>query len=116
MTPHYNDTTHASFESLDFITSLDALAPKPGVNLTRNHRIFAPKSQHHARVIPAKWSSDAQHENREDPQRPTPTAVATSVVRHHGEVSWCTGGRVYSGAGMPLSGCPRVTATGIFTH
>ena len=38
----------------DFIARLAALAPKPRVNLTGFHGVFAPNSKYRARVIPAK--------------------------------------------------------------
>jgi hypothetical protein len=41
-TPCRNGTTHVIFEPLDFIARLAALVPKPGVNLTRYHGVFAP--------------------------------------------------------------------------
>ncbi|WP_186800614.1 transposase, partial [Escherichia coli] len=42
------------FEPLDFIARLAALVPKPRVNLTRFHGVFAPNSRHRALVTPAK--------------------------------------------------------------
>jgi hypothetical protein len=39
---------------VDFIAKLVALVPKPGVNLTRFHGVFAPNSKHRALVTPAK--------------------------------------------------------------
>jgi len=42
------------FEPLDFIARLAALVPKPRVNLTRFHGVFAPNSQHRAQITPAK--------------------------------------------------------------
>jgi len=42
------------FEPVDFIAKLAALVPKPRVNLTRFHGVFAPNSKHRARVAPAK--------------------------------------------------------------
>ena len=39
---------------LYFIARLVALVPKPHVNLTRYHAMFAPNSQYHAFVTPAK--------------------------------------------------------------
>ena len=53
-TPWRNGTTHVIFEPLDFISRLVALVPKPRVNLTRFHGVFAPKSKHRAQVTPAK--------------------------------------------------------------
>ena len=53
-TPWHNGTTHIIFEPLDFISRLVALVPKPRVNLTRFHGVFAPNSKHRALVTPAK--------------------------------------------------------------
>lgn len=52
-TPYRDGTTHVIFEPLDFIARLAALVPKPRVNLTRFHGLFAPNSQYRARVTPA---------------------------------------------------------------
>jgi hypothetical protein len=52
-TPYRDGTTHVIFEPLDFISRLAALVPKPRVNLTRYHGVFAPNSQHRALVTPA---------------------------------------------------------------
>jgi len=70
-TPWRNGTTHVIFEPLDFtapahpcargisasmhvISRLVALVPKPRVNLTRFHGVFAPNSQYRARVTPIR--------------------------------------------------------------
>ena len=53
-TPYRDGTTHVIFEPLDFIARLAALVPKPRVNLTRFHGVFAPNSQHRAIITPAK--------------------------------------------------------------
>jgi hypothetical protein len=53
-TPYRNGTTHVIFEPLDFIARLAALVPKPRVNLTRFHGVFAPNSKHRIHVTPAK--------------------------------------------------------------
>ena len=53
-TPYRDGTTHIIFEPLDFIARLAALVPKPRVNLTRFHGVFAPNSKHRALVTPAK--------------------------------------------------------------
>lgn len=47
-TPYRDGTTHVIFEPLDFIARLAALVPKPRVNLTRFHGVFAPNSRHRA--------------------------------------------------------------------
>lgn len=45
------------FEPLDFIARLAALVPKPRINLTRFHGLFAPNSKHRAMVTPAGRAS-----------------------------------------------------------
>jgi len=47
-TPYTDGTTHVLFEPLDFISRLVALVPKPRVNLTRFHGVFAPNSKYRA--------------------------------------------------------------------
>ena len=56
-TPYRDGTTHVIFEPLDFISRLVALVPKPRVNLTRYHGIFAPNSSLRARVTPGQAAS-----------------------------------------------------------
>ena len=46
--------------------------PKPRVNLTRFHGVFAPNSKHRARVTPAKRGRGGQHARTADPEEPTP--------------------------------------------
>ena len=53
-TPYRDGTTHVIFEPLDFIARLAALVPRPRVNLTRFHGVFAPNSKLRAVVTPAK--------------------------------------------------------------
>ena len=53
-TPWRNGTTHVIFEPLDFISRLVSLIPKPRVNLTRFHGVFAPNSKYRAQVTLAK--------------------------------------------------------------
>ena len=53
-TPWRDGTTHVVFEPLDFIARLAALIPRPRVNLTRFHGIFAPNSRWRARITPSR--------------------------------------------------------------
>ncbi len=53
-TPYRDGTTHVFFDLLDFMARLATLVPKPRVNLTRFHGIFAPNSKHRALITPAK--------------------------------------------------------------
>ena len=48
-------TTHVIFEPLDFRARLAALVPKPRVNLTRFHGVFAPNSKYRAFMPCGYW-------------------------------------------------------------
>jgi hypothetical protein len=65
-------TTHVIFEPLDFIARLAALVPKPRVNLTRFHGVFAPNSKHRARVTPGKRGKGANPKVSVEAQESTP--------------------------------------------
>ena len=69
-TPYRDGTTHVMFEPLDFIARLAALVPRPRVNLTRFHGVFAPNSKHRALVTPAKRGKGNKAEVSDEP--PTP--------------------------------------------
>ena len=53
-TPYRNGTTYVIFQPLDFMAKLAALVPKPRINLTRFHGVFAPNSKHRVEVTPTK--------------------------------------------------------------
>ena len=53
-TPYRNGTTHVIFQPLALIAKLAALVPKPIVNLTRFHGVFASNSKHRGQITPAK--------------------------------------------------------------
>ncbi len=72
-TPYSDGTTHVIFEPVDFMARLAALVPKPRVNLTRYHGVFAPNSSHRARVTPAKRGKGNQTKAPYEPQDQTPT-------------------------------------------
>ena len=52
--PWRDGTTHVMFEPLGFIARLAALVPRPRVNLTRYHGVFAPNSRWRSRITPAR--------------------------------------------------------------
>ena len=79
-TPYRDGTTHVIFEPLDFISRLAALVPKPRVNLTRYHGVFAPNSQHRARVTPARRGR-GHKAKAAGPEEATP-------VERHAAMSW----------------------------
>jgi len=65
-TPWRNGTTHVIFEPLDFISRLVALVPRPRVNLTRFHGLFAPNSKYRSRVTPASRGKRAKRHQAND--------------------------------------------------
>ena len=60
------------FEPLDFIARLAALVPKPRVNLTRFHGVFAPNSKHRALVTKAARGKGAKPGISDKEQEKTP--------------------------------------------
>ena len=70
-TPWRNGTSHVLFEPLDFISRLVSLVPKPRVNLTRFHGVFAPNSKYRALVTPARRGTNRKcHSADEADQTP----------------------------------------------
>jgi hypothetical protein len=71
-TPYRDGTTHVIFEPLDFIARLAALVPRPRVNLTRFHGVFAPNSRYRARVTPARRGKGNKAKAADEGQDQTP--------------------------------------------
>lgn len=80
-TPYRNGTTHVIFEPLDFISRLVALIPKPRVNLTRFHGVFAPNSRYRAMVTPSKRGKGRKTKTANDKQDQTP-------AERHAAMTW----------------------------
>jgi len=72
-TPYRDGTTHVIFEPLDFIAKLAALVPRPRVNLTRFHGVFAPNSKHRIQVTPAKRGKGKKTHATDEPSDQTAT-------------------------------------------
>ena len=111
-TPYSDGTTHIIFEPLDFmyrmygmprahgcagavIAKLAALVPKPRVNLTRFHGVFAPNSNHRVDVTPAKRGKGSTHHENED---------KTSEQRHQA-MTWAQ--RLKRVLNIDVSVCPK---------
>ena len=71
-TPYRDGTTDVIFEPLDFIARLAALVPKPRVNLTRFHGVFAPNSKHRVQITPAKRGKGSHPKAPDEAQHQTP--------------------------------------------
>lgn len=52
--PFRDGTTHVVLDPLDFIARLAALVPRPRLNLTRFHGVFAPNCKHRESVVPKR--------------------------------------------------------------
>ena len=66
---------------LDFIAKLAALVPKPRVNLTRFHGVFAPNSKHRIQVTPAKRGKGKKTNATDEPSDQTAT-------ERHAAMTW----------------------------
>ncbi len=65
----------------DFIARLAALIPKPRVNLTRFHGVFAPNSKHRALITPAGRGKE--------PSQKTPAQAPERIpAQHHAAMTW----------------------------
>jgi len=78
-TPWRNGTTHVIFEPLDFIARLVSFIPKPGVNLTRFHGVFAPNSKYRSKVTPARRGK-CKKSNSADQADQTPAEKRASMT------------------------------------
>ena len=52
--PFRDGSTHVILEPLDFMARLAALVPRPRLNLTRFHGVFAPNFKHRQRIVPRR--------------------------------------------------------------
>jgi hypothetical protein len=78
-TPYRDGTTHVIFEPLDFISKLAALVPKPRVNLTRFHGVFAPNSKHRALVTSGRRGKGRRIRANDDTQDKSPEKRRVSL-------------------------------------
>ncbi len=79
-TPYRDGTTHVIFEPLDFLARLAALVPKPRVNLTRFHGVFAPNSKHRIKITPAKRGKGRKRPSDEEGQSSSPAARRAAIT------------------------------------
>ena len=82
-TPYNDGTTHVLFEPLDFIARLAALVPRPRMNLTRFHGVFAPNSKHRALVTRAKRGKEQRKDKSAGQGEP-----ATTPAERHAAMTW----------------------------
>jgi hypothetical protein len=78
-TPYNDGTTHVIFEPLDFISRLVALVPRPRINLTRYHGVFAPHSTYRALVTPTQRGKGKKGIAAQQQQDQTPAERRASM-------------------------------------
>jgi len=78
-TPWRNGTTHVIFEPLDLIARLVSLVPKPRVNLTRFHGVFAPNSKYRSMLTPARRGKRKKHHSADEADQ-TPAEKRASMT------------------------------------
>ncbi len=103
--PYSNGTTHFLFDpqvsrslerDTNLLAKLAALVPRPRVNLTRYHGVFAPNSKLRARLVPGKPRKKRTHKpdlsnppsltTQPEPPDPTRQTWAQRRVTHHSNV------------------------------
>jgi len=62
--PFRDGSTHVVLEPLDFMARLAALVPRPRLNLTRFHGVFAPNCKHRSKIVSQRQTG------REDANKP----------------------------------------------
>ena len=80
-TPWRDGTTDVVLDPLDFLARLAALVPKPRVNLTRFHGVFAPNSPDRARITPAGRGPGARRASTDLPPDPAEGAERLASSR-----------------------------------
>jgi hypothetical protein len=80
-TPWNDGTTHVIFEPLDFVARLAALVPRPRVNLTRFHGVFAPNSKYRALITPAQRGKGRKPQTSDSP-------IARTPAECHAAMTW----------------------------
>ena len=65
--PFRDGSTHVVLDPLDFIDRLAASVPRPRLNLTRFHGVFAPNCKHRESVVPER---NPRHEKPDKPLAP----------------------------------------------
>lgn len=88
-TPYRDGTTHVVFEPLDLMAHIPVCHPtgdpRPRVNLTRYHEVFAPNGKHRASVTPAKRDKGAKRKVSDEVEEKTPAACRAAITWAHQE-------------------------------
>jgi hypothetical protein len=97
-TPYSDGTTHVLFEPLDFMSRMDgmpraqgcagaaisrlvALIPRPRLNLTRFHGLFAPNSKHRGLITPARRGNGRKG-------KASPVTQKIPPLKRHTAMTW----------------------------
>jgi hypothetical protein len=95
------------FEPLDFLACLAALVPRPRVNLTRFHGVFAPNHRLRAQIVPTARGGNADRVEAHGPARAAGMSWAQRLKRVFGiDIQRCE----HCGAAAKIIACPDEAA------
>jgi len=105
--PFRDGTTHVLFTPQDFLARLAALVPRPRVNLTRYHGVFAPNSPFRRAVVPG--SANPAPKKRQKLAASTPAEPAMDQVLPSAPLTWAQ--RLKRVFDIDISVCPLCGGT-----
>ena len=116
-TAYRDGTTHILFEPLDFVARLASLVPKPRVNLTRFHGVFAPNNKYRSLITLKKKVKkvDAKNLGATEAERRSKMTWAQRLKRVFDiEISTCA----HCGGNVKVIACikDRAVIDKILTH
>ena len=81
--PYRDGTTHVLFSPEDFIARLAALVPRPRINLTRYHGVFAPSSPMRRAIVPTPANARRRRKRKDSTAVPATRQCAPTESRSH---------------------------------
>jgi hypothetical protein len=79
--PYRDGTTHILFSPEDFIARLAALVPRPRINLTRYHGVFAPSSPMRRAIVPTPANARRRRKRKDSAAAPATRQCAPTDSR-----------------------------------
>jgi hypothetical protein len=105
--PFRDGTTHILFSPEDFMARLAALVPRPRVNLTRYHGVFAPNSPFRKDIVPG--AAKPARRKRKHTATSAPTESPVEPAQPTAPLTWAQ--RLKRVFEIDISVCPRCGGT-----
>jgi len=105
--PFRDGTTHILFSPEDFMARLAALVPRPRVNLTRYHGVFAPNSPFRRDIVPG--SVKPTRKKQKNAATPTPAESVAQPAQPTAPLTWAQ--RLKRVFEIDITVCPRCGGT-----